>query len=118
MVMGFKYRKWIDFLNESEDSQEEYQINFIFSLDNSKSIDRTEIVKFIRGIENVTTVRKIKEISRSEQSSVIEYSIRFVLPHGSNSKVYVNRELRPALKGIPGLSISKQKGIERVGYGF
>ena len=78
--MSFEFRKWRKFLFESEESQEEYQLNFIFSIENKAGIDRTEIVKFIRGIENVTTVRKIREISRTDKSSSIEYSIRFVLP--------------------------------------
>ena len=51
--MSFEFRKWRKFLFESEESQEEYQLNFIFSIENKAGIDRTEIVKFIRGIENV-----------------------------------------------------------------
>ena len=116
--MSFEFRKWRKFLFESEESQEEYQLKFIFSIENKAGIDRTEIVKFIRGIQNVTTVRKIREISRTDKSSSIEYSIRFVLPHGSNPRNYINQELRPSLKEIPALTIQRQKELERVGYGF
>ena len=108
--------KWRQYLAEKERPvQDEYEAHFYLSLTQSKEIDRTELMGFMRAIPNVTTVYREKEISTSATSFVGEYKIRFVLIHGTDAKYYYDTVLKPGLRKIKGMSIHRDIGYEKTG---
>ena len=114
--MKNEFEKWRHYINErDQEVQDEYLAHFIMSIVQAKEIDRTEVMAFMRAIPNVTTAYREDEISTSKQSFVAEYSIRFVLPHGSDARNYYNTILKPELRQIKGLSIQRDKGFEKIG---
>ena len=107
---------WRQYLTEKERPvQDNYEAHFYLALTQSKEIDRTELMGFMRAIPNVTTVYREKEISTSTTSFVGEYQIRFVLPHGTDAKYYYDTTLKPGLRKIKGLEIQRDKGYEKIG---
>ena len=116
MVMKKELHKWRQFLLEKERPvQDMYEGHFFLGLTQSKEIDRTELMGFMRAIKNVTTVYREKEISTSKETFVGEYTIRFVLPHGADVKYYFDTVLKPELRAIKGLNIQRDIGYEKIG---
>tara|TARA_Y100001938_G_C7798389_1_gene285911 strand:- start:43 stop:393 length:351 start_codon:yes stop_codon:yes gene_type:complete len=114
--MKKELEKWRQFLTEKERIvQDMYEATFLLALEQSKEIDRTEVMGFIRAIENVTTVYREREVSTSRKTFVGEYTIRFVLPHGADVKYYFDTVLKPSLRRIKGLAIQRDMGYEKIG---
>jgi len=116
MIMEKEFENWRKYLTEKEKPvQDEYEARFYLALTQSKEIDRTELMGFMRAIQNVTTVYREKEVSTSTQTFVGEYKIRFVLTHGADVKYYYDTTLKPGLRKIKGLSIQRDFGFEKIG---
>ena len=116
MVMKKELKNWRKFLMEKEESSHDrYEANLYLSIDQAKPIDRTEIMNEMRAIPEVTTVYREREISTSTRTFVGEYIVRFILPHGTDTYHYYNRELKPRLNSIKGLSIQRDFGFEKMG---
>ena len=96
-------------------SHNRYEANLYLSIEQSKEIDRTEIMNEMRAIPEVTTVYREREISTSKSTFVGEYIVRFILPLGVDSSHYYNRELKPRLNSIRGLKIQRDRGFEEIG---
>jgi hypothetical protein len=115
MVMKKQLEKWKKYLSEEKKpNQERYEAKFYLNLEQSKDVDRTELMNFMRAIPNVTTVYREEEISTSKESFVGEYRFRFVLPVGTDSKYYYDQVLKTNLKRIKGLSIQRDLGYEKI----
>ena len=114
--MKKEFKKWRNFLTEKEEkiSQDRYEGNIYLAIEQSKPIDRTEVMNQIRAIPEVTTVYREREISTSTRNFVGEYIIRFILSPGTDAAHYYNRELKPQLNKIPGLKIQRDLGYERM----
>jgi hypothetical protein len=116
MIMEKEFENWRKYLTEKEKPvQDEYEAHFYLALTQSKEIDRTELMGFMRAIQNVTTVYREKEVSTSAQTFVGEYKIRFVLTHGADVKYYYDTVLKPGLRKIKGLSIQRDLSYEKTG---
>jgi len=116
MVMEKELKNWRKFLMEKEKpSHDRYEANLYLSIDQSKPIDRTEIMNEMRAIPEVTTVYREREISTSPQTFVGEYILRFILPSRTDANHYYNRELKPRLNSIKGLKIQRDLGYEKIG---
>ena len=114
--MKQEFKMWREYLTEQEvPIQDEYEAFLYLGILQTKSIDRTEIMAFIRAIKNVTTVYREDEISTSAAIFVGEYKIRFVLEHGGNAKEYYEQILKPGIRKIKGLSIHRDEGFEKIG---
>ena len=113
--MKKEFKSWREFLTEKEKpSHERYEANLYLSIDQSKPIDRTEVMNEMRAIPEVTTVYREREISSSPVTFVGEYIIRFILPPGVDIAHYYSRELKPRLNKISGLKIQRDFGYERM----
>jgi len=113
--MREEFKSWRNFLTEKENpTHDRYEANLYLSIDQSKPIDRTEVMNEMRAIREVTTVYREREISTSPVSFVGEYIIRFILPRQSDATHYYNRELKPQLNKIQGLKIQRDLGYERI----
>ena len=116
MIMEKELKNWRKFLMEVEDpSHDRYEANLYLSIDQSKPIDRTEVMNEMRAIPEVTTVYREREISTSPVAFVGEYIVRFILPSASDAASYYNRELKPRLNSIKGLKIQRDLGYEKIG---
>ena len=114
--MKKEFEKWRKYLIEKKIRvQDEYEAHFYLSIIQSKDIDRTELMGFMRAIPSVTTVYREKEISTSAEVFVGEYKFRFVLKPGENVEYYFNKTLKPDLRRIKGLTIRSDFGYEKVG---
>ena len=113
--MKKQIKKWKEFLNETKDSlQDSYEAQFALQLTSSEKIDRTEVMSFIRAIPNVTTVQIDGKISASGRYYVAAYTVRFVLPRGSDARLYYYKSLKPSLNKIMGLTIQRDRGFKKV----
>ena len=99
---------------EEKISQDRYEGNIYLAIEQSKPIDRTEVMNQIRAIPEVTTVYREREISTSTRNFVGEYIIRFILSPGTDAAHYYNRELKPRLNQIRGLKIQHDYGFEKI----
>ena len=116
MVMKEEFKSWRKFLTAKEKpTHDRYEANLYLSIDQSKPIDRTEVMNEMRAIPEVTTVYREREISTSPRVFVGEYIIRFILPVHDDAKIYYNNTLGPKLKSIPGLVIQTDYGYEKIG---
>ena len=116
MIMKKEFKNWRKYLTEEEKPiQDSYEARFHLSLVQSKDIDRTELMGFMRAIPSVTTVYREEEISTSAEKFVGEYKFRFVLSYGSNARHYYNSILKPDLRKIKGLAIQRDFGYEKIG---
>jgi len=103
-------------LSEKENApHDRYEANLYLSIEQSKDIDRTDIMNSMRAIPEVTTVYREREISTTQVTFIGEYIIRFILPIGENVQHYYNRELKPRLNTIKGLKIQRDLGYEKIG---
>jgi len=115
MIMKEEFKSWRKFLTEKEKpTHDRYEANLYLSIDQSKPIDRTEVMNEMRAIPEVTTVYREREISTSPKTFVGEYIIRFILPHKADATHYYARDLKPRLNKIPGLKIQRDLGYERI----
>ena len=114
--MKKEFKKWRNFLTEKEEkiSQDRYEGNIYLAIEQSKPIDRTEVMNQIRAIPEVTTVYREREVSTSTRNFVGEYIIRFILSPGTDAAHYYNRELKPRLNQIRGLKIQHDFGYEKI----
>tara|TARA_R110000824_G_scaffold314644_1_gene501483 strand:+ start:889 stop:1239 length:351 start_codon:yes stop_codon:yes gene_type:complete len=113
--MKEQIKKWKEFLSETRDSiQDSYEARFALQLTTSEKIDRTEVMSFIRAIPNVTTVQNDGKISSSGKYYVAAYTVRFVLPRGSDAQLFYFRSLKPSLNKIMGLTIQRDRGFKKV----
>ena len=94
--------------------QDEYVGKVILAFKQSKDVDRTEVMGFIRAIPNVTTIRREREISTSKETYVGEFSLRIILKYGQNIKTYINTVLKSGIKKINGVSLQSFKHLEKV----
>jgi len=103
-------------LNESKDRkvQDEYKGLVVLNIRQSRGIDRTEVLGFIRAIPNVTTIRREREISTSESTYTGEFLIRIVLKHGESIKEYIKTVLKPKIRAIDGVSLQRLKDLEKI----
>ena len=116
MMMKKEFKSWREFLTEKRGKiHDRYEAVGQLAIEQSKDIDRTDIMDEIRRITGVTTVYREREISTSSLSFVGEYIIRFILPKGKNPALFYNRDLKPALKLIPGLTIDREFNWEKIG---
>lgn len=99
---------------EKREVQDEYVAEINLAIRQDKDIDRTKVLNFIRSIPNVTTIRREKEISTSENSFVGEFSLRIVLPHGQSIKKYVDNVLKPSIRDIDGVGLQAISNLEKV----
>jgi hypothetical protein len=115
MVMKKEFKKWRKFLLEKDKKAHDiYEAVLFLSIDQSKPIDRTEVMNEIRAIPEVTTVYREREVSTSKASFVGEYIIRFILPTAADSNSYYHRQLKPRLNSIKGLGIQRDNGFEKI----
>jgi len=115
-MMKKEFEKWRKFLIEKEKAaHERYEAVLFLSIDQTKPIDRTEVMNEMRAIPEVTTVYREREISTSKLAFVGEYKIRFILPRAINAANYYQRELKPRLQKIKGLRIQRDLGYEKIG---
>jgi hypothetical protein len=114
-MMKKEFKNWREFLAEEETAHDKYEANLYLAIEQSKEIDRTEIMDEIRAIHEVTTVYREREISTSAVTFIGEYIIRFILPHRSNAKSHYFDKLKPQLENIDGLSIHQDNGYEKIG---
>ena len=113
--MKEEFKSWRSFLTEKEKpSHDRYEATFYLSIDQSKPIDRTEVMNEMRAIREVTTVYREAEVSTSPVVFVGEYIVRFILPVGRDASHYYSRELKPQLNSIRGLKIQRDFGYERM----
>jgi hypothetical protein len=106
---------WKNYINEAADEfQDVYESTLILNFSENLGLDRKEFESFIRAIENVTTVTRVREVSVSGESYVGEFAVRFVLPKGKDAKLYYDTVLKPGIKKIRGLSIEQDKGYESI----
>ena len=116
MVMEKEFKNWRRYLTEKEKPAHiRYEATLFLSIDQSKPIDRTEVMNEMRAIFEVTTVYREREISTAPSIFVGEYIIRFILPAGEDVVHYYNRELKPKLNAIKGLKIQRDLGYEKMG---
>jgi hypothetical protein len=116
MMMKEEFKSWRKFLTEKRTpAHDRYEATMYLSIDQSKPIDRTEVMNEMRAIEEVTTVYREREISTSTSVFVGEYSIRFIVPHAADVTHYYQRELKPQLNAIKGLKIQRDLGYEKIG---
>ena len=109
-------KSWRSFLTESEmPTHNRYEAVLDLSIDQDKSIDRTEIMNEIRAIPAVTTVYREEEVSTSTRLFVGKYVIRFILPPTDDPVRYYSRELKPQLNSILGLGIQTDHKFTKVG---
>tara|TARA_R110000851_G_scaffold259259_2_gene411785 strand:- start:368 stop:709 length:342 start_codon:yes stop_codon:yes gene_type:complete len=103
-------------LNEAKERevQDEYKGYIVLNIRQSQDIDRTEILGFIRAIPNVTTIRREREISTTENTYTGEFLVRIVLKHGESIKKYVDSVLKPKIRLINGVSLQGLKDLEKV----
>tara|TARA_R110000851_G_C12899446_1_gene548017 strand:+ start:56 stop:412 length:357 start_codon:yes stop_codon:yes gene_type:complete len=115
-MMKKEFKKWRSFLTEKEEkiSQDRYEANLYLSIEQSKPIDRTEVMNQIRAIPEVTTVYREREVSTSARNFVGEYIIRFILSPGTDARHYYSRELKPRLSKINGLKIQHDFDFEKI----
>jgi len=114
--MEKEFKSWRDFLTEKEKpAHDRYEARLYLSIDQSKPIDRTEVMNEMRAIPEVTTVYREREISTSPMIFVGEYMIRFILPSRVDVINYYNRELKPRLNSIKGLKIHRDFGYKKIG---
>jgi hypothetical protein len=106
---------WKNYINEAADEfQDVYESTLILNFSENLGLDRKEFESFIRAIENVTTVTRVREVSVSGDSYVGEFAVRFVLSKGKDAKLYYDTVLKPGIKKIRGLSIEQDKGYESI----
>jgi len=96
-------------------SHTRYEANLYLSIDQSKPIDRTEVMNEMRAIPEVTTVYRVREVSTSPATFVGEYVVRFILKSGIDAMHYYTRELKPRLNRIIGVKIQHDFGYEKIG---
>ena len=114
--MKKEFKSWRNFLTEKEEpAHNRYEAKLYLSIDQSKPIDRTEVMNEMRAIPEVTTVYREREISSSPVMFVGEYIVRFILPSRADATSYYNRELKPRLNSIKGLKIQRDLGYEKIG---
>ena len=113
--MKNEFKKWRKYLLERKaDSQDRYEANFYLALDQSHDLDRTDLMNFMRAIDQVTTVYREEQISTSAKTFVGKYRFRFVLERGADSKNYYDTTLKPGLRKIRGLIIQRDLGYEKI----
>lgn len=115
--MKKELQKWRKYIGESNNDsfQDQFVATLVLSFSENLGLDRREFEGFIRAIENVTTVSRAREVSVSGDNYVGEFTIKFVLPTGADSKKYYERTLKPGIKRIRGLAIDQDKGYESIG---
>lgn len=103
-------------LNEATDRQvqDEFVATMILNIRQDRDIDRTEALGFIRAIPNVSTVRREREISTTEQTYVGEFNVRIILKHGQSISKYINSVLKPSISNIDGVSLQDIINLEKV----
>jgi len=110
------FKKWREFLTEKRGTlHDRYEAVGHLGIEQSKDIDRTDIMDAIRRITGVTTVYRDREVSTSPRTFVGEYIIRFILAKGKDPTLFYNRDLKPALDLIPGLTIDREFNWEKIG---
>ena len=115
-MMKKEFKNWREFLAEKRGKfHDRYEAIGYLGIEQAKDIDRTDIMDEIRRITGVTTVYREKEISTSPRTFVGEYIIRFVLAKGKDPTLFYNKDLKPALKLIPGLTIEREFDWEKIG---
>ena len=94
--------------------QDIYIAKIILSIKQSKDVDRTKVMNFIRAIPHVTTIRREREISTSKASYVAEFSIKIVLHPGANIKKYIDSVLRSGIRKIEGVLLQSVGHLEKI----
>jgi len=94
--------------------QDVYLGTVILSMRQSKNVDRTKVMNFIRAIPHITTIRRDKEISTSKELYVGQFSIRIVLKYGSNIKHYLDTVLKSEINKIDGVLLRSFQHLEKV----
>tara|TARA_Y100000034_G_scaffold128392_1_gene182843 strand:- start:403 stop:759 length:357 start_codon:yes stop_codon:yes gene_type:complete len=115
MVMKKEFKNWRRFLIEKEKKTHyRYEAHCYLSIDQSKPIDRTEVMNEIRAIPEVTTVYREREISTSKSRFVGEYIIRFLLSVNINADNYYTKQLKHRMRQINGVQIQRDLGFKRM----
>ncbi len=102
-------------LTENErEVQDEYTASIVLNIQQSSDVDRTEVLAFIRAIPNVSTIRRVREISTSDTTYVGEFLIRLILKHGQSVTKYTDNVLKPEIRKIRGVSLQSLSNLEKV----
>jgi hypothetical protein len=102
-------------LTENErEVQDEYTASIVLNIQQSSDVDRTEVLAFIRAIPNVSTIRRVREISTSDSTYVGEFLIRLILKHGQSVTKYTDNVLKPEIRKIRGVSLQSLSNLEKV----
>ena len=102
-------------LTENErEVQDEYTASIVLNIQQSSDVDRTEVLAFIRAIPNVSTIRRVREISTSDTTYVGEFLIRLILKHGQSVTKYTDNVLKPEIRKIRGVSLQSLSNLEEV----
>ena len=102
------FNNWKKFLTEEKESEQEYYESFMkIAISKNFGPNKTETLRFIRAIPEVTTVFEEETISENDNVTVDLYKIKVVLKPGGNIRKFVYRTLVPETSKIPGVSIDK-----------
>jgi len=114
--MERELKNWRKYLTENKERlHKRYEANLNLAIEQSREIDRTDIMDAIRAIPEVTTVYREREVSTSAQFFVGEYILRFLLPPGKDIAIFYESSIKKKLKEIPGLWIDHDFGYEQIG---
>ena len=102
------FNNWKKFLTEEKLPQQDYH-EILVKIAISKNIgpNKTESLRYVRAIPEVTTVFEEETISENDNVTVDLYKVKVVLKPGENIRKFVYQTLVPEASEIPGLSVDK-----------
>lgn len=102
------FNNWKKFLTEERlPHQDYYEILAKITISKNLGPNKTESLRFIRAIPEVTTVFEEETIAESDNVTVDLYKIKVVLKPGENIRKFTYQTLVPETSEIPGVSIDK-----------
>lgn len=117
--MKLLLENWKEYLKEDDSTVnepylKEYVALVILTMNKKLGANRTGTTKLIRAIEEVTQMKKTREITDTDLKHVGEYEIKFILPPDKNVANWTDKVLRPGLNKITGLAVNKIKKVSSI----
>jgi len=107
--MKLLVEKWRKFIGEEEEEsrfQNEWEAEMKMTISKTVGGDKTETLRFVRAIPEVTQVSKEVEYSDTDAAYKGLFKIKFVLEPGEDPRKYIRHTLLPAIDpGIDGVSL-------------
>jgi len=108
--MKLLVEKWRKFIGEEEEEeslfQNEWEAEMKMTISKTVGGDKTETLRFVRAIPDVTQVSKEVEYSDTDTAYTGLFKIKFVLAPDGNPLKYIKRTLLPGIDpGINGISL-------------